>query len=300
VDGSLWPDNRPPPTTFPPGWYADPWRVAPWRYFDGTTWTAILYGDYGEAWPLALGGPAPFVAKGPGIKGGGIASIGAGVGVVGSVVVGIIFIIVSANRALNVSNPWYFTISEFALWTGFLGAAVVASKMNGTGNLVTDYGLSWPRWKDVWSGFAGGVLGRLWPLLILVLYVLSTADGFEVSNSAAPKILGITPDGVGGWTVLVLITVVGAPIVEEIFFRGLVQGAFTRRVGATPAIFLTALVFALVHVSDEGILAPIILLPMALILGYLKQRTGRLAPGMIAHAVFNATVLLLFLVPAFR
>ena len=41
-------------------------------------------------------------------------------------------------------------------------------------------------------------------------------------------------------------------------------------------------------------------MPMALILGYLKQRTGRLAPGMVAHAVFNASVLLLFLVPAFR
>jgi membrane protease YdiL (CAAX protease family) len=300
MDGSLWPDNPAPAATFPAGWYADPWHVAPWRYFDGAAWTAILYGDYGEAWPLTLSGSAPFVAKGPGIKGGGIASIGAGVGVVGSVVVAIVFIIVSRNRALNASNPWYFAISEFALWTGFFGAAVVASKLNGSGNLVADYGLSWPRWKDLGIGCAAGVLGRLWPLLILVLYVLSTANGFDVSNSTAPKILGITPIGVGGWTVLILITVVGAPIVEEIFFRGLVQGAFTRRVGAMPAIFLTALVFALVHVSDEGILAPIILLPMALILGYLKQRTGRLAPGMIAHAVFNATVLLLFLVPAFR
>jgi len=28
--------------------------------------------------------------------------------------------------------------------------------------------------------------------------------------------------------------------------------------------------------------------------------SGALAPGMVAHATFNATVLLLFLVPAFR
>jgi uncharacterized protein len=300
VDASLRPVNGPPVVTFPPGWYADPWHVAPWRYFDGTTWTPILYGDYGEAWPLAMTGPAPFVPKGPGSKGGGIAAIGAGVGVVGSVVVAVIFIIVSGNQGLNASNPLYFAASEFALWFGFLGAVVVASRLNGSGNAATDYGLSWPRWQDFRLGVAGGVLGRLWPLLILVLFVLSTANGFSTSNSAAPKILGITPNGVGGWTVLILITVVGAPFVEELFFRGLVQGAFTRRVGATPALFLTALVFAFVHVTDEGIFAPIILLPMALILGYLKQRTGRLAPGMIAHAVFNATVLLLFLVPAFR
>jgi uncharacterized protein len=300
VDESLWRADTPPASTFAPGWYHDPWAVAPWRWWDGHAWTPVIYGDYGVAWPLAATTAVPFVAKGPGIKGGGIAAIGAGVGVVGTIVAGVVILIISGPGSLVTSNLWYFSTSELALWTGFLGAVVVASKMNGSGNLVTDYGLSWPRWRDVRLGIAGGVLGRLWPLLILILFVLGTANGFSGNNSTAPKILGVTPNGVGGWTLLIALTVVGAPIVEELFFRGLVQGAFTRRVGATPAIFITALGFALIHVTDEGIFAPLILLPMALILGYLKQRTGRLAPGMVAHAVFNASVLLLFLVPAFR
>jgi uncharacterized protein len=300
VDESLLRVNNTVTATFVPGWYRDPWGVAPWRWWDGSMWTPIIFGEYGEAWPLGMQVIAPFVAKGPGIKGGGIAAIGAGVGVVGTVVVAVIVLVISGPGSLVASNPWYLLASEFALWFGFLGAVLVASKLNGSGNLASDYGLSWPRWKDFAIGLTGGVLGRLWPLLILILYVLGTANGFGVSNQTSPKILGVTPTGAGGWTALILLTVVGAPIVEELFFRGLVQGAFTRRVGATPAIFITALGFALVHVTDEGIFAPIILLPMALILGFLKQKTGRLAAGMVAHATFNATVLLLFLVPAFR
>jgi membrane protease YdiL (CAAX protease family) len=96
------------------------------------------------------------------------------------------------------------------------------------------------------------------------------------------------------------LAVVGAPLVEELFFRGLLQGAFTRRIGAVPALFATAIIFSFAHVLDEGILAPLALFPMAVVLGYLRLRTGRLAAGMVAHFFFNAGVFLLFLVPAFR
>jgi membrane protease YdiL (CAAX protease family) len=147
---------------------------------------------------------------------------------------------------------------------------------------------------------AGGVIGRLWPLLFLLLDLVASHESLSRPNPTAPQVLGSTPVGVSGWLLIAVVTVVGAPFFEELFFRGLIQGAFTRRVGAVPAIFVSALIFSFVHVTDEGLLAPLILFPMALILGYLKHRTGRLAPGMVAHATFNATLLLLFLVPAFR
>ena len=67
-----------------------------------------------------------------------------------------------------------------------------------------------------------------------------------------------------------------------------------------PALFITALIFSFAHVLNEGPLAPIALFPMAVILGYLRWRTGRLSTGMVAHALFNASLFLLFLVPAFR
>jgi membrane protease YdiL (CAAX protease family) len=286
-----------PVPAYPPAWYPDPWGIAPLRWWDGVQWTPILYGPYGEAWPIAMA-PTPFVPKGPGIKGGGIAAVGAGIGVAGTIAVAIVFVLASSGQ-LSANDPWYLLTSQLALWAGFVGAAIVASRRNGTGSLMKDYGLSLPRAKDLWMGVTGGIAGRALPTLLVVLAVLA-GGGFSRTDATAPKLLGTTPTGTTDWVVVILLTVVGAPLVEEIFFRGLVQGAFTRRVGPVPAIFITALIFSVAHITNEGVLAPIVLFPTAVILGFLRHRSGRLAPGMIAHATFNATVFLLFLVPAFR
>jgi uncharacterized protein len=283
---------------FPQNWYPDPWGIAPWRWWDGAQWTPVLYGPYGEAWPLPPPVPPPLVPKGPGIKGGGVAAVGAGVGLVGTVAVAIAYVAI-APRPIDVNDPWYILVSQLALWVGFVGAVVVASRRNGTGNLCTDYGLSWPRLKDLWLGLVGSVLGRILPLLVLICIVVA-GSGFGTPNSASPRILGVTPSGRAAWVILIALAVVGAPIVEELFFRGLLQGALTRRIAAVPALFLTAIIFSFAHVLDEGILAPLVLFPMALVLGYLRLRTGKLAAGMVAHCLFNASAFLLFLVPAFR
>jgi membrane protease YdiL (CAAX protease family) len=284
--------------TYPPRWHPDPWGLAPWRWWDGSQWTPVLYGPYGEAWPLPAYGPPEFVPKGPGIKGGGIAAIGVGVGLVGNVVVAIAFIAAHGGD-LSADDPYFLLASQLALWVGLLGAVFVASRRNGTKSLARDYGLSWPSLVDLWTGVLGGLVARVLPTVIVVL--IAVADNrFSTPSSAAPKVLGLAPGGTAGWVIVVALAVIGAPFVEELFFRGLLQGAFTRRVGAVPAIFITALIFASAHISNEGVSAPIILFPAGLVLGYLRYRTGRLAAGMVAHATFNATLFLLILVPAFR
>jgi membrane protease YdiL (CAAX protease family) len=283
---------------FAAGWYPDPWHVAPWRWWDGVQWTPGLYGPFGEAWPIATTAPhAPVEPKGPGIKGGGVAAVGALLGAVASVLVTFVYFGIYGFSFVAGAHPWYLLISELPLWAGFLGAVIYASRVNGTRSFVADYGLAWPTGKDVVGGVAAGALGRVWPLLLLFLTVWATHENLGASS---PRILGETPVGATGWIVVVLVTVVGAPLIEEIFFRGLVQGAFTRRVGAAPAILITAIIFSVSHVTGEGVAAPLALFPMALLLSYLRYRTGRLATGMVAHATFNALVLLLFLVPAFR
>jgi len=291
----LWQQAGPPPGP-PPGWYGDPWRWAWWRWWDGYRWTPYLYGQFGTA-PVAPA-PAEFVPKGPGIKGGGIAAIGIGVGFAASLAVTVAYFAAGSGH-LDTQNPWFMLVSQLALWVGFLGAVVVASWRNGTHSLVRDYGLSWPRWHDLTAGVTGGLLGRVPSTLILILIVVAT-NGFSTPNTAGRVIDGTTPEGAAGWVVTALLLVVGAPLVEELLFRGLIQGAFTRRLGATPAIFVTALIFCFAHVLNEGPVAPFVLFPPALILGYLRHRYGRLAPGMIAHATFNGIAFALLLVPAFR
>jgi len=277
--------------------------VAPHRWWDGLRWTPILRGPYGEAWPLAPPYPAPappppFRPRGPGIKGGGVAAVGAAVGFALSTVVAIVFALASSGH-LSLGDPWLLLASQLGLWIGFLGAVVVASRRNGTSSLATDYGLAWPRLSDLSLGVAGGLVGRLIPTLLALLIALAGGLSSAASRQA-PTILGTQPRGDFGWAVVVLLAVVGAPLVEELLFRGLIQGAFSRRTGAVPAIFITALIFSFAHIFNEGPAAPLLIFPSGMILGYLRYRTGRLAAGMIAHATFNASLFLVLLIPVLR
>jgi membrane protease YdiL (CAAX protease family) len=55
-------------------------------------------------------------------------------------------------------------------------------------------------------------------------------------------------------------------------------------------ILVSSALFALAHIG-QGV-APFSLFPLALVLGYLYQRTHRIVPSIVCHALFNATTLL--------
>jgi membrane protease YdiL (CAAX protease family) len=141
------------------------------------------------------------------------------------------------------------------------------------------------RARDIPSGFALGVVLQAVavPLLYAPLFWLwKSLDNDDVSHNA--RQLTDAAHGLG-LVVLVLVLVVGAPIVEEIFFRGLVMRSLARRIGAAWAVPVQALVFAGAHL--EGIEFPALLL-FGLVAGVLARRTGRLGPSIAAHMGFNA------------
>jgi membrane protease YdiL (CAAX protease family) len=92
------------------------------------------------------------------------------------------------------------------------------------------------------------------------------------------------------WVVLgvaVVGLVLVAPFAEELVFRGLGFASLGRY-----ALPLTAALFALAH----GL--PVLLVPVAiagLALGYMRQRTGSVLPGMGVHMSLNALALILAL-----
>jgi len=270
----------------PPGWYPDPWQLAELRWWDGSRWSSYLF----PAAPRRDKSP-----KGPGIRGGGIAGIGAAAGVIASLAVGI-FALLEHQQS---TSPWFALVSELPLWAGFLGAVYLASKRNGTGQLSLDFGLSWPRASDARNALLGALAGRVIPVIYLVLVAIDLHLA-HTSRGLAPTVLGVVPQGLAAWIVIVLLTVVGAPVVEEIFFRGLVQGVFNRRCGTVASLFITAVIFSFAHALGEGPFAPFILFPMGVVLGYLRLKTGRLAAGMLAHAEYNAIGLAIVLVPWLR
>ena len=84
--------------------------------------------------------------------------------------------------------------------------------------------------------------------------------------------------------------VVGAPVVEEIIFRGLLFGAIFSRWGFWPAAIFSSLVFASVHGYElEGSISVI---TSGIFLCWLYRRTGRLWAPMVAHGLLNGVVVL--------
>jgi uncharacterized protein len=77
---------------------------------------------------------------------------------------------------------------------------------------------------------------------------------------------------------------VGAPVIEEIFYRGLVQRSFIRRLGTWPGVVVTALIFGAVHFQ---LLQFVSLALFGLVLGVLAVRSERLGPAIAAHMGFN-------------
>jgi len=97
--------------------------------------------------------------------------------------------------------------------------------------------------------------------------------------------------------VLIFGAVVGAPVVEEIFFRGLVMRAFEKRFapsrsGKFWAVLLSTVVFVIPHFTGAGLVPTLILFAtigvVGAVLGTLAMVTDRLGPAIIAHMLFNA------------
>jgi membrane protease YdiL (CAAX protease family) len=95
---------------------------------------------------------------------------------------------------------------------------------------------------------------------------------------------------------LALTACVLAPIAEELMFRGLVLRTFMRRMSFWPAAVLSTVLFAVFHVYEVHTVEGAVTLAFSVgVLGlvncYLVRITGRLTPGIMVHAAFNALAL---------
>ncbi len=107
------------------------------------------------------------------------------------------------------------------------------------------------------------------------------------TNPLLDMVLG-TSDG---WALLAfaLTAVVLAPLFEETLFRGVLLPVVARHLGARWAVLLSALVFAIAHLSLAE-LVPLSVLGVGL--GLLRWQTGRLAACVCLHALWNSLTFL--------
>jgi membrane protease YdiL (CAAX protease family) len=129
----------------------------------------------------------------------------------------------------------------------------------------------------------------LWPLIHIV-WVTTTAAALQMNFANGVRLSPfLSPLMLGLWFAFVVVL---APIAEELLLRGETFARASAFLGPAATIVATALLFCLAHVSldpgAKGALArPLTLLPLALTLGWLRWRTGRLWPCILLHGWSN-------------
>ena len=213
------------------------------------------------------------------------AAIGFLVGILASTFLGaLVYQIVGEGSELAVTAG-----ALVGLWTGLLWSAVRASRKRGTGSMRRDFGIS-ITWGDLWLGLLGGIGVQS---IVSVMYLPFSELNSELS-APARELAEQAPDRAGLLALSVLV-VIGAPLVEEIFFRGVLMGALARR-GSAIAVLVSAVAFAFVHFGQ--LLAMPAFGVLGVVLGLLTLGRKRLGPAIITHATFNAITMAVLLFPA--
>jgi uncharacterized protein len=179
---------------------------------------------------------------------------------------------------------WVTLVSLIGLWVPFVILLWWSSNRSGTGRFREDYRLSF-RMIDL-VGIPVGVLSQL-VLVPLIYWPLEAWFPDTFNNDAIEeRARELWDRAEGGWlVVLVVLVVLGAPLVEELVYRGLIQQTLQSRLNDVVALVLSAAFFAAIHfapIEFAGLFA------FGLVLGVGFQRTGRLGLPILAHLSFNA------------
>jgi membrane protease YdiL (CAAX protease family) len=168
-----------------------------------------------------------------------------------------------------------------------LGTALYASIRKGRGPVI-DFGL-----RVLPLDVLGGAAGLLAQYASLLLYLPLIWLGWVSADDVSKPARELTDKAQGGGVILlVLIVVIVAPIVEELFFRGLVMRSLERRFDPKWAIVSSAAIFGAAHL--EPLQFPALFL-FGLVAAYLATRSGRLGPSIFAHMAFNGIAVLTLL-----
>ena len=205
-----------------------------------------------------------------------------------------VFILVAGAAGWETTNEaplWAVALLQIPLWLGLGGTALWASANKGHG-AVSDYGLR-STYLDAPIGLAIGVACQVVLLPLMYWPILKLLDLTSDDLAEPARELSDQADGASGWIVLAIMVVLCAPLVEELFYRGLLLRSLEKRRWPLWAVVVgSAAIFAGMHFQPLQFPG---LFVFGVVLAAMTLFTDRLGPAIWAHAGFNgATVLLLY------
>jgi membrane protease YdiL (CAAX protease family) len=163
---------------------------------------------------------------------------------------------------------------------GMANSSIADTKVptSSANSLFDDLGLAWPQSGSLGWRFAGTL----------------------AIGAAIGAVIGLqTPDPVAtGWVVFASL-LLWQPFIEELLFRGLIQGYLARtesgartRAGISLANIATSCVFVLAHLVNQPPAWALAVFFPSLLFGYFRDRTVSIWPSLLLHASFNAAFFL--------
>jgi membrane protease YdiL (CAAX protease family) len=195
----------------------------------------------------------------------------------------------SGHATLESAGPGWLALVAGAGWIPLLVALHLAATRANSPSVAEAFGLRF-RWIDL-VGVPLGVLVQVavLPALYWPLHHQWPATFNDDRVQQRARDLWNHAHG-GGVVLLIVVVVVGAPLVEELVYRGLLHGSFVAAWGARIGMPFIALWFAGVHfqpVETPGLFV------VGLVLGGTVLFTKRLGMGVVTHMAFNATGLVM-------
>lgn len=261
----------------PPGWYPiDERRLG---YWDGVRWA---YLPQVEPPRSPIGEPVrevPATASWVAVVVGFVLAIGLTVGIA-----------LATDDVREASTAWLI-VGVTPIWFGMLVGCAMASQRSGVPTVA-----SWnlPRTRRGW--FRAVAIGIGLGLAIRVAAGIAALPFIPLLDDTDDLLFGqVAPyfhvDTTLLWTFAV-VAVVGAPLFEEAFFRGVLQGTLAARFGVVATLGIQGAIFGLVHL-DPANTAAMNLMTVAVItvagvgFGWLFRWTTTIVTAMVAHATFN-------------
>lgn len=146
--------------------------------------------------------------------------------------------------------------------------------------------------RDIPIGLAAGAGTQIVALPLLYLALSPLIDSYSLSAPA--RAWGDKANNPLGIVLLIAIVLIGAPLVEEIFFRGVLFATLKDRCSPVLMIAVTSLVFMVFHVGQ--VLQYPGLLLFGIVAGLIYYKTGRLGAAIWTHVGFNAVTVVVLLI----
>jgi len=241
-------------------------------------------------WPEIIAPPLSFLDM--------ILLISGGFVVIGEVVFPALVIPITDLLFNNLSSPLKQSLRVFIGYCSMTIGPLFIIRYQLMGLVPSGIDGGWLQWKikPIKEGLFKSISGWLMimPLVLFIGWLMNEIIGDQGGSNPLLELV-LSSDEFFPLFLLLITTVVLAPVFEELVFRGILLPVLVSKVGKISGVLLSALIFALAHLS-VGELPPLFVLGIGL--GLMRLSSGRLFPCALMHSLWNGVTFISLLLVA--